>query len=688
MAIVYLCTMITVCNPEYLQFELSSAVFARRERGWLYFIILCSSPTFDAFHIYSSSGSTCILGQWTCSQIACSGNCTLKGGAHMHTYDGRKYSFHGNCQYLMSKDEGKKFSILAKVIQCGMYETVTCLNAVYIQLGKMKIKICYCGNVYVNNFLVNLPRVKENITIYRYAAYYIYIVTSFGLSVEVRVKPVFQLSISVISAFQNKTTGLCGNFNGNENDDFRTLAGVVETTISSFANSFKDEASCPDVPTIPDNPCAKSTDKGDYANHWCSQLINKMGVFASCHDVLDPKSYFERCKYDVCNLEKSEEVMCTWLADYASDCRSLNVLLPNWRDNICDPECPETMVFSLNPRHCNVSCTSLAEPDILCNLRSLSKEGCTCLKGMYLVDNEKCVLPEDCPCSYKGKSVPAHQTYKVDDILCKCIRGILECPNHDVPEKSTTCKKRTWACTNKHCPKTCTVYGNGHLISFDQSRKEFSGDCDYVLVQDFCPNNPDKGIFQVILKTIMCIGSNTVCSYSIKVTLLNTIIEIYEGQVEETDRHHNKLKDTSYSVGLVGQNIVLKNEYLTISYDQKLTATVEVTNSTEGKICGLCGNNDGQSNNDFTSPWSQSCEIKPPQLDPCHDRPERLTWAEKHCNIINSDVFVPCHTSASTTRTDLGILPALYCKQPEGVFKAVRMTETDLTVFVVVFDEV
>lgn len=47
--------------------------------------------------------STCILGQWTCSQISCSGNCTLKGGAHIHTYDEKEYTFHGNCQYLMSK---------------------------------------------------------------------------------------------------------------------------------------------------------------------------------------------------------------------------------------------------------------------------------------------------------------------------------------------------------------------------------------------------------------------------------------------------------------------------------------------------------------------------------------------------------------------------------------------------------
>ncbi|XP_040264822.1 mucin-5B-like [Bufo bufo] len=672
---------------------------------------------------------TCILGQWTCSQVSCSGNCTLKGGSHIQTFDEKEYNFHGNCQYLMSKDADNKFAIIAKIIQCGMTETVTCLNTIYINLERMKIKICYCGNVYINNFLVALPKITDKIAIYKRSAFYVYIVTSFGLSVKVQVKPVFQLFISLNSTFQNRTLGLCGNFNGIEGDDLTTISGVVEDAVSDFGNSYKIQASCSDVPDYFENPCSKNINKEEYAKHWCSHLVLSP-IFAPCHEELDPKPYQKHCIYDACNSEHSEEAVCTWLGDYADECRSQNVLLKDWRwrYNICDPGCPETMVFMSNPRQCNFTCNSLAEPDILCHFMADPREGCSCPEGTYQTQNEKCVPPEDCPCNYKGRTVPARQTFKIDEILCKCIRGILECPIADEEIKACkppmyyydcsspnpdtvgsqcqkscktqdmecysnecvigcvcpkglvsddnggcippsecpcvyrgkfhdtgstiniscntcTCKNRTWDCTMEHCSKTCTLYGNGHLITFDQARIDISGGCDYILSQDFCPNNNHDGSFQIFIKHILCGHTNTICSLQIRIILLNITIDIYEGRVEEITKHNNGPKDNSYSITLMGQHIVFVTEYLTLMYDQKMTATVLLSNTTEGTVCGLCGDNDGREVNDLTSPWSQGCiQERSRSESPCDTNPEKLAWAQKHCNLINSEVFASCNT--------------------------------------------
>ncbi|XP_075139471.1 mucin-5B-like, partial [Leptodactylus fuscus] len=214
---------------------------------------------------------TCLLGQWTCSHVACSGNCTVRGGSHVQTYDEKEYKFHGNCQYLMSKDTNNTFAVIARIAQCGMTQTVTCLNTVFIHVGEIKIKICYCGNVYINNFLVILPKIHDNFAIYKRSAFYIYVVTTFGLSVKVQVKPVFQLFISVHSSFQGKTLGLCGNFNGIESDDLMTVSGVVEDAVSAFCNSYKIQASCDDVPDYFDNPCSRNIIKEEYGKHWCSR---------------------------------------------------------------------------------------------------------------------------------------------------------------------------------------------------------------------------------------------------------------------------------------------------------------------------------------------------------------------------------------------------------------------------------
>ena len=44
--------------------------------------------------------------------------------------------------------------------------------------------------------------------------------------------------------------GLCGDFNGNAEDDFDDLAaGLIASTADEFGNLWKTSSSCPDVDT-------------------------------------------------------------------------------------------------------------------------------------------------------------------------------------------------------------------------------------------------------------------------------------------------------------------------------------------------------------------------------------------------------------------------------------------------------
>lgn len=56
--------------------------------------------------------------------------------------------------------------------------------------------------------------------------------------------------------------GLCGNFNQNQADDFRTLSGVVEGTAAAFANTWKTQAACPNVKNSFEDPCSLSVENG------------------------------------------------------------------------------------------------------------------------------------------------------------------------------------------------------------------------------------------------------------------------------------------------------------------------------------------------------------------------------------------------------------------------------------------
>lgn len=49
--------------------------------------------------------SVCQSGQWKCTEENCPGTCSVEGGAHVNTFDGKVYTFHGDCSYLLTKVE-------------------------------------------------------------------------------------------------------------------------------------------------------------------------------------------------------------------------------------------------------------------------------------------------------------------------------------------------------------------------------------------------------------------------------------------------------------------------------------------------------------------------------------------------------------------------------------------------------
>ncbi|KAK1891092.1 Mucin-5B, partial [Dissostichus eleginoides] len=701
-----------------------------------------NSRTYRPGESYSSNCKKC--GQWSCTEENCPGTCSLEGGAHINTFDGKAYTFHGDCSYVLAK---------AQLLQCGVTESETCLKSVTLGLsgGANVITIQPSGKVFVNGIYAQLPFSAAGISAFRASSFYLLVQTSVGVLLEVQLHPVMQLHLTLTSDYQANTCGLCGNFNSNQADDFLKLSGVPDATAAGFVNSWKTHAGCRDVKSSFENPCSLSLENERYAQHWCSMLSEPEGVFASCHSEISPDSYKENCMYDSCNSENSEDCMCAAVSAYVHACAAAGIHLSGWRNTICGKyasSCPSSMVYSESITTSSHTCRCLGSTDLSCHASFPPIDGCVCAQGTYLDDTGKCVPSTACPCYDEGSVVPPGQVVNKQGVMCSCKDGKLGCIGEIIiqpsacslpmeffncsahgpaakgtecekscntldmacvstgcvsgcmcpsgmvsdgkggcikpdacscvhngisyqPGESTkvdcntcTCKDRKWQCTTEACDGTCSVYGAGHYMTFDQKRFTFDGSCEYILTQDYCGSAQSNGTFRVISENLPCGTTGTTCSKTIRIFLGNAEVILTEGRYQllsSGDEHSVPFRYSTMGIYLV----VEANNGLILMWDRKTSLFIQLSSKYKGRVCGLCGNYDGNANNDFTTrgnavvvnplvfgnSWKDlpSCPDGQSISSPCTTNPYRQAWSQKQCSLIQSDVFSACHSTVDPT---------------------------------------
>ncbi|NXW25491.1 MUC5A protein, partial [Circaetus pectoralis] len=405
---------------------------------------------------------TCNGGQWICQDMSCPGTCSLEGGSHISTYDKKHYSHHGHCTYILSKHcKDETFTILVELRKCGLTDTETCLRTVTLNMNKGQTVRMQ------NKHGKRLLKIREakKLGLNQPSSFFIIMQTNFGVHLEIQIIPIMQVFVRLDPIFKDQTCGLCGNFNNIQTDDFRVMSGIIEGTATAFANTWKTQASCPNIQHSFENPCALSIDNEKYAQHWCGLLTDSKGPFADCHYAVNPSVYHMNCMFDTCNCENSEDCLCAALSSYVRACAAKGLQLRGWRTDVCSKystSCPKSLNYSYTIASCQPTCRSLSEPDVTCNIKFVPVDGCTCVDGTYMDENGKCVPANECPCYYRRSAIPLGEVVHENGLVCTCIQGRLNCigaPNRtsvcESPMVYFDCRNITAGATGAECQKSC-----------------------------------------------------------------------------------------------------------------------------------------------------------------------------------------------------------------------------------------
>ncbi|XP_075948899.1 alpha-tectorin-like [Anarhichas minor] len=525
------------------------------------------------------------------------GTCSASGDPHYLTFDRKAYDFQGTCRYVLATlcnaTHGlHQFSVEAKN-EPWRGQPVSITAEVFVNVGGYRVHMSResRGVVQVNGVTKNLPiLLNGSLAIYA-SGFRTYVSAEFGL--RVMYDGYSTVSVSVPPSYRQKTCGLCGNFNGNPNDDFHTPSGMMVTTPQEFGTAWKvaSNYTCSDG-------CGSSCPQCNNeqpARAQCEVIQASDGPLSFCHEEVNPAPYFSDCVFDVCvSGSEGQDLLCRAIQTYVSACQSANVPIYPWRQNTtCRLECPANSHYELCGTDCGHICASSV--DAICE--QVCSEGCFCNEG-FLRSGTRCVPVESCGCQYDGFYYNAGESFWTEGCSQRC-----EChaPN-DLRCSAASCTS-TQECTIRNGQlgcfdemSTCTVTGDPHYITFDRALAHFQGTCSYIITESVNPGINEKH-FQVVA-TNNHRGNNRVSFVSAVDVYLSNQLESVHVRIGPNKRVKVNGSEVSIptTVGTLAQ-VVRQGSYIVVDaidlkvhFDGRRTLLVRLAQYHQNRVTGMCGN--------------------------------------------------------------------------------------------------
>ncbi|XP_069753310.1 kielin/chordin-like protein isoform X2 [Narcine bancroftii] len=319
---------------------------------------------------------------------------------------------------------------------------------------------------------------------------------------------------------------------------------------------------------------------------------------------------------------------------------------------------------------------------------------CQCLKGTVLCESQK----EQCPpllCDLTQQETPdgqccpvcvdSHWCVHQDQVheaqtqwlhgceLCCCNNGIVECATKPCSVPVSCPPQSVLSLLDGECCMTCvpikprstscTVFGDSHYVTFDGLFYDFTGTCAYLLAKD-CESNR----FNVVYHSKMNGKSSKSGAKTLTVQSENRTIELSAGNLIQMNNAKVELTYSASNISIHHSGLYFTLKLpggLSITWDGNNFVELNAHQSLQSRMCGLCGNFNGNKSDDFVladgevvltpTEFGNGWLVKEENISLCtakttEDLCNRTRLHDHHstnntCNIIMGSLFQPAHDS-------------------------------------------
>lgn len=247
-------------------------------------------------------------------------------------------------------------------------------------------------------------------------------------------------------------------------------------------------------------------------------------------------------------------------------------------------------------------------------INTIGSYECQCRSGFFLSNDTRTCTPKKY-CNYKGVFYSDRQQWKEGCDRCQCIKGLVKCLPSKCPSPSNCLQNEHWGKLPGECcgycqpaNASCLVNRLAEYITFDGFRYKFSGVCRYVLVKDCSDSSVEitleignRNSFRKLMVTVGCSSVEILPTGQILVDgsvthspyVNNNEFNIYPTYKPYLVNGNGKNYSPTYSLTIV------TNQGIMILWKAKGIIQVDVPFHMRKRLCGLCGNFNGLSNDDL-----------------------------------------------------------------------------------------